>query len=420
MYARMVVTICLAVVWVGSSVGCQTIQPYGGLLEQKASTTAGLSSLELRAMLDDYVKRFADDVEATADQILAQETDRQIRINALLWKTNGISTCFQAASRSDALSAFFDIWILNKQSIALLEHTSDTPLFGRWQGLALQTCRQLDQPLVGIQSRIGTDFPIGEDFVISFARDHPISDLYFRRASIAARYTDYIERIEVTNKELMDVVSGLDQRLDQLHKLSALYAEFLPKQARWQSELMLMESLPSSILAAPLEDLSVTAGAIDRLAAVGEALPQLVERERDHMLKAVTQERMAALDAVDQMLGETMAQLRDERVAVVDAMRTERVLVGQELSAYADALLAKSEPALTKGLDEITERGVFLTDHTFKRLAQLGILTLIFMTAMLLIVMRLRPNRGVLHVATTNEVEDDVVSGLHRYRKKAA
>ena len=122
------------------------------------------------------------------------------------------------------------------------------------------------------------------------------------------------------------------------------------------------------------------------------------------MLKAVTQERMAALDAVDQMLGETMAQLRDERVAVVDAMRTERVLVGQELSAYADALLAKSEPALTKGLDEITERGVFLTDHTFKRLAQLGILTLIFMTAMLLIVMRLRPNRGVLHVATTNVV----------------
>ena len=218
--ARFAVTIGLTVVCGGFSAGCQTIQPSEGLLEQNAST-ARISSRELRALMDDYVKRFADEVEEAADQILAEERDPQIRANALLWKTNGISACFQAAARPDALSAFLDVWILNKQSIALFERPTASHLFGGWQKLALETCQRLEVPLAEIQSKIGSDFPIGEDFVTSFANDYPITSLYFRRESVAARYTDYMERIDVSNRELMDVVGGLDERLDQLHKLAA-------------------------------------------------------------------------------------------------------------------------------------------------------------------------------------------------------
>jgi hypothetical protein len=370
--------------------------------------------------MDDYVKRFADEIEESADQILAEEKNPRIRANALLWKTNGISACFQAAARPDALSAFLDVWILNKQSTALLERPAASHLFGGWQKLALETCQRLEGPLAEIQSKIGSDFPIGEDFVTSFANDYPITSLYFRRESVAARYTDYMERIDIANRELMDVVGGLDERLDQLHKLSALYAEFLPKQARWQGELMLLEAVPTSILAAPLDDLAMTAEAIDRIARVGEEVPYMVERERDNVLQAVADERVAALDAVDQMLVKTMAQLREERVAVLAAMRDERLAVSKELSGYAHGMLSKTESTLDHGLDEMTQRAEHITDHAFKRLAQLGLATLVCLAVALLVAMRAGPVRRNLHLETATTDSGEVPSRLHRERNTAA
>ncbi len=338
-----------------------------GILEQQ-TTHANLSSQELRVLLDDYVVQFAGQVEEAADQIIAAAEDAVIRRHALLWKINGISACFQAASRKDPLAAYMDIWILNKQSIAMFERSA---LFGSRQSLAVETAHRLEGPLHQIQTTIGADFPIREDFAIAFARDYPVQTLYFARESVAARYTEYLDVIQAPRRELRDVVGGLDGRLDQLHRLAALYAEFLPKQARWQSELMLLESIPQHAIAQPLADLSVASSAIARIADTAASIPSLAEREREYLLTAVREERVETLQAVDRMREETMAQLRHERIAVLDALRNERSVTSQEITDYLNGTFEKTASSAQREWETLARRGEHLTDHVFKRFVQI-------------------------------------------------
>jgi hypothetical protein len=131
-----------AVLFLLALAGCQQMHASEGLLETTVPHSA-LSSVKLRALLNDFIPRFSDQVEESADRILAESTDPEIQRNALLWKSNSISACFQAASRTDPLAAYLDVWILCRQMTQLIEAPSPSPYFGTSQGLAVPTSRQL-------------------------------------------------------------------------------------------------------------------------------------------------------------------------------------------------------------------------------------------------------------------------------------
>jgi hypothetical protein len=323
--------------------GCQTLRPAQGLLESKAPH-ATISSLQLRALLTDAVPRFADGVEETADQIITQCNDTQIRKNAILWKTNSISACFQAASRGDALAAYLDMWILCRQMTQLFETPSPSPFFGPWQGLAIERSRHLEQLMREIDARLGEEAPIGEEFVTAFASEFPVHTLYFDRESLANRY---IEQVDEPTRELMHVVASMDESISEMQKLAARYAELLPKQARWQADLMLIETTQQALVAQPLQDLSKATQAVDRMAATVEQLPALVAREREALRAIVTSERQETLQYLEHMRTATLEELSQERVAILDAMGKERAAVTESVSAVTrdtldqvDAMLA--------------------------------------------------------------------------------
>ena len=257
--------------------GCQTLQSNDGLLEQESSN-AKVSSRQLRIVLDDLVLQFSSQVELAADQIIAENGDPQICKNALLWKMNGISSCFQAASRRDPLGSYFDIWILNKQTLALFEQPNNTPLFGESQDIAIAATKQIETSMADVLDLIGDDLPINENFATAFATDHPINDLYFKRASITANYTKYIDSINLKGPELLGIASDIDEQLDQLQRVSSMYAEFIPKQARWNGELMILETLQSNAITSSLQNMSLAASGVATIADTTQAIPELVER----------------------------------------------------------------------------------------------------------------------------------------------
>ena len=304
------------VAWLLTLVGCQTLQSSDGLLEQKSSN-AKVSSRQLRIVLDDLVLQFASQVELAADQIIAESNDPQVCKNALMWKMNGIASCFQATSRRDPLGAYFDIWILNKQSHKLFETPTDAPLFGDSQNIAVSATQQIETIMAEVLDLIGDDLPVNESFANAFATEHPINDLYFQRASITANYTKYIDSIEIKGPELLGVVGDIDQQLDQIQRLSSMYAEFLPKQARWNGELMIMETLQSNAVITSLQNMSLAANGVATIADTTQAIPALIERERNLLHDAITEERLATMQAIDQMRSETLSSFQDERIAVM-------------------------------------------------------------------------------------------------------
>lgn len=421
--------------------GCQSLQSNDGLLEQESSS-AKVSSRQLRIVLDDLVLQFSSQVELAADEIIAENNDPQVHKNALMWKMNGIASCFQAASRRDPLGSYFDIWILNKQSLELFENPTEAPLFGDSQGIAISATKQMETTMAGILYLIGDDLPVNETFANDFAADHPINNLYFKRASITANYTKYISRIKIKAPELLGVVGDIDQQLDQIQRLSSMYAEFIPKQARWNGELMILETLQSNTVITSLQNMSLAANGVAVIADTTQAIPNLIERERNILHDAITDERLATMQAIDQMRSETLNSFQEERIAVMEqvqseratvlqAMQEQRIAVTKDLSQLGEESLVKMDKVIDAKISDVASHGSDLIDHGFRRLAQFSgvVATLLMLSfaAFLLINKHLhrdsktnRTSEAPIRIHSATKVQPEPQSGTASQPTKAA
>jgi hypothetical protein len=365
------------------AVGCQSVfpTPDKGLLEQ-LTPQAQLSSHQLRVLVNDFALRFNSRVEEGADRILAQTSDRTIRRNAILWKKNATSTAFRAASRTDSLAAYLDLWILNRQMAALFTSPEGNRLFGPYQAIAIETCRDLEPDLKSIYAAIGSDLPglstvnaaadsdlpVGEAFVTQFAADYPIRNLYLERKSLSARY---VQAVGGPTRELYQVVGQLQENLTELQKLSIVYAEHVPKQSRWEAELLLLDATDIETIAQPLAQFSAMADSVARVTPIVTSVPQLIHQERHQLQQFVAQERLATMEQIDRMRDATMGDIERERVAVLDAVREERIAAGQQLDMGLTRALYAADEISRQRTDEIAGHGEALIDHAFGRVQEM-------------------------------------------------
>jgi hypothetical protein len=378
---RNILLLC-AICSVGTA--CQSLTTTDGLLERE-QTPPKITSDQLRVLVNEYVVYAVHRHELTADRILADNPDPAVRKCALLWKINGISACFQAASRRDPLGSYLDLWILNRQMLHFSESAQAGDLFGPWQPILLGECQALDDRLRGIGQTASSNLRLGEEFVEKFATDFPLTGLYFDREPIASRY---IEEVQAPSQELFHVVASLDKNLDELRKLSILYAEHLPKQARWETELFLIDAVELGSLQSPLKDLALSADAIARMADTAQSLPLMVETERRALSALLTEERKQTLREVDRMRAATVTQLAAERAIVLAAITEERQAAFASLSQEREAVTAELHAEISRALaatDDITgnrareilEEAPRVIDHFFWRAWQIAAVMLI-------------------------------------------
>lgn len=399
--------------------GCQLQAPPKGVLEE-SSADSSLSSPKLRTLVIDFAPRYMAQVEHTADYLLAHSTDGEVRKNALLWKSNGISACFRAACRQDPLAAYLDLWVLCAQTSQYFERTQAAPLFGNDQRLAIETAHSLERQLQDIRSKLGRDLPWPEDFATEYARRNPIESLYFERPSVVA---DYIEQVKLPSRELSEAVSGLTADLAELKRLSALYSEFLSKQVRWQAELLVINSTQLEPVARSLGSLVLACQAVDRMAQVAETTPEMVDRQRTALQKSVTQERIASFLELERMRAAMSADLQAERVAVMSQLAQERAAVCESMQRMtADAMkeLNGLTERRTNDLYELTKQ---LIDHAFVRLHELLIPLALLGAALLLsgwFVLRRFPSRRALAALPLEPQTLSVFTDTDRPNSRAA
>ena len=391
--AALIAILCLLLL------GCQQVPKHQGLLEREAADTQ-LSAHQLRVMVNELVVHMADRIEIRADEILASTPDPVIRRNALLWKINGISSCFQAGTRPDPLASYLDVWILNRQMLHMFHAPPAAAHFGQWQPMVVAECDAFDRRLQHISQTLGGKLRLGEEFVTRFANDFPLTSLYFDREPIASRY---IEAVQEPEREMLQVIANLGEDVDELKKLSVLFAEHLPKQVRWEAQLLLVDTSQLGIVQQPLQDISTTAAAISRVSHVTDALPELVARERQALEAMVAAERQATLRDVDRMRLDTVAHLETERAVILDAISRERMAtlnaLSNERQAFSKELRSVTHDALQttdaitrQRANELTQEAPHLIDHFFWRTMQLALLG-IAIAAILgwILIPRLRP-----------------------------
>lgn len=312
-------------------------------------------------MIIEYVLIYAHQIESTADFILAQSQDPVIRKNALLWKINAISAGFGAASRADALAAYVDLWVLTRQMEAMFDSNVTQPHFGPWQAGAIATCRGLDHRLLEINDMLGPHLAYGPAFIDETAKHYPMTDLYFQRAPLA---TENIENITEPNREMMQVLTSIQDDVKDFQQLSALYAEFIPKQARWQAELLTLTVHQAPVMQSALEEFGVASQAMSELAFSAHQLQGSVDRELRRLPDLVDQQRqLVALD-LEQVQSSTLAELRSERKAVMQAIHGEQLAVSEWVNTTANSMADRADRIVQQGIFQAADVAELMLDRT--------------------------------------------------------
>ena len=363
----------ITAVFFSLSLGCQTP------MQQRLTTPKGeevkLSAFELRVAALDLAPSFSDIIEEAADEIIEKSADPKIRRHALVWKMNAIPAAFTAIFRPDPVAAIIDTWAFSIQMVQFFDKGDGRRMFGEYNYIALDGSKRLEAEVLHIiKSSVSPELEAELKKKIEWwASEHPMEGQHFHRQSIMP---DYARFMGDPNFGVFALVDKLTVGLPEIANRLSVYNEYLPRQARWQAELLVDEVNEKEGIKVQMEELAGLMEVLNSVIPLVEQIPDLIARERVALLKALREERVASFESIDQQRVATLDKFTQERIATIAALREERIATLQDIDAIGNQIVTN---ALTK-----TEG---LIDHTFLRTSQLlaALLILCFIAGVVLV-----------------------------------
>jgi hypothetical protein len=318
-------TICLIM----AIVGCKSTAEKSTMMKQLK--IKNVTSQELQIRISEFATHFAHEVEASADEIMSKTTDTSIRRQALIWKIYAIPACKAAATSADPLMAFIDTWTFVLQMTDYFETGRGKEVFGELQPIAISTSRGLElQILNSIKQRILPEgFEKAVDFVDDWVREHPIETQFFTRDSTLPLLTDVYR---ASPKGTLATVGSLDQGIRDVADRIAFLSDSLPREIRWQAELLMENTVSGEKLEETLNNVNTLVKSIDRMARVVEQSPELIERERTAVFAEIREERKEILESIDKQRTETIQAMDEDILQAIKAIHEERVATVEDVS----------------------------------------------------------------------------------------
>ncbi|MBZ4334436.1 chemotaxis protein [Corallococcus sp. AS-1-12] len=312
--------------------GCASLEPQRSELATRVGRS-DLSVAVMRTRVRDLARRFSGLIEAMADDLAARSGSPPVASAMLRFKANAVPAVQSALLQPDPMAALIDTWAL----LAQLEDSLPRAAVGASPELLAQA----HDSLVALESEVEAEWRVvtgredvtaARDQVHAWAGEHPLTGPLVTRVSTTALLASLTD---VTGGGLRSTAAGLVEDTRDLTARVDLYATSLPRQARWQAELVATDALHAPSVQAAVAELGRTVDLLDRVGAVAADTPALIERERRAVLAALRSERLGLQEFVT---GERQAVLADvgrERQAVVDALHAERVATLQQLDGLA-------------------------------------------------------------------------------------
>lgn len=317
-----------------------------------------ISAADLRTRVNDLADRLAGALERTADRIGTQARDPAVRRRALAFKVDAVPAVYTAAYRADPLVAAVDTWALAFQVREYVETGAGRDAFGAQQPVArAEALDLLADADASVQAMTASRkaFDAARAKVQSWVAKHPIAHAFSSRSSVApvlAEWRSEDRDAFLAVGEVTDTIQNLSERLNT-------YAAQLPRQVRWQAELLAAE-------------LAAEHDVPGLLGAAGQAVREVLAAEHCAVLAEVNDQRQRAFD-----------YLTAERLAALAAFHQERI----------EALVAVEE-LQCRAIDTALARVRGVVDYALWRLAVL--LTVLMFSAATLGVLVYRLTAGRL------------------------
>jgi hypothetical protein len=232
--------------------------------------------------------------------------------------------------------------------------------------------------------------------VDTWATHHPI------RTGLAGRQSVDPELIRIAGESDLGVgalLQSVEERLGDITTRLDVYNVYLPKQARWQAELLLSDISQDPRVEAAESNLMGLSGALANSASRLDQLPDFMKQARVAVRSDVEQQRLAAqnflrderletLDALHQERVGTVAELHDERLAATEDLRGERRAVFEELNNQERAIITDLNTTSEKVIQDVDTRSRRLIDHFFLRALELVLFTILLCSLLAWILLR--------------------------------
>lgn len=172
-----------------------------------------------------------------------------------------------------------------------------------------------------------------------------------------------------SERDAFVAVGAVSETLESLALRLNTYAAQLPKQARWQAELLIADAEHEPVVAGVLGEvhaLGTTARSANAL--LGEG-PNLFETEDSPVRRMLAAERRAVLEGVNVQRRQTLEYVTAERLAVLAAVREERLALLAALRQERLETLVEVDAIKSRAVDSAVPGLEGLVDHALLRVA---------------------------------------------------
>ncbi len=357
-----------AMAWTCLVTGCATLPGANGGATASANA---LTTRQTRLWLNDYVRRFSDEIARTADGIQARAADEATVRGALAWKLGAIPAAYRAGTLEDAQAALGDLWVLSLQMEALFRAEPPRDSLGNERAAAAACASRLREEFEELARRVSPTakaFDEAQGLVRDFAAREPLTDLTFSRRSVVP---SYLAARAGEKAAFFQAVENLGDNLSAMQEMIVAYAAQLPAMVRWQADLLLLDLPRNQRIGRTLADFDGMDDSLKRLAAASDQATALVTSqsrellgvfrgERDATFAEIEGLRARSFAALDAQRDATFAEIAAERQATLDALDRQRLAVRADVEALA-------REAVERSVREA--RG--LIDHAFVRALEL-------------------------------------------------
>jgi hypothetical protein len=306
---------------------------------------------QVRVWVYELTNQLAGRLERTADEIIESASSPEARRTALEWKAAGVPALQRASFHPDPIVAISDLWLFTIQLQGFFESPEGLLYLGEYAEPAVRTARQMEQDVLDfILERGGKPHETGVyDTIHRYAADHPITHSISTRPTAEPALTD---RMPSGSVGAFAAVGTLVEGFADLSDRLSIYGEHMPKQIRWQAELLLFDKgLESIDIEAVEADVARLGRAADHLVEFSDGVPALIEEQVATVLpeieKAIISVELANLrgavdDRVAAHLTVALEAVSEELEAALEAVSRERIAALEDAERMANELVDRS------------------------------------------------------------------------------
>jgi hypothetical protein len=287
---------------------------------------------------------------------------------------------------TDPVAAVLDTWAFIFQMTAYMERPTSRQKLGKSYPVVAETLRNMDAEmeqivLLGAPTANVTDL---RQRVRAWAEAHPIQDSLAGRQSVDP---DVIQKVGQSDLGMTASIKTLAEGLGDFTARMDSYNVYLPKQARWQAQLLLTDFTHDPQISAVLSNVAALSNTAEEASTSIDRMPDLIDQTREAVKADVEGQRLFAQTFFQDERLKTLLALQQERIATVGAMHEERLAATSELRAERQAALQtlrEQEIAVMNELEDLSKksiqdadaRGRSLINYIFLRALELMLLTL--------------------------------------------